>query len=238
MAVKFYYDHKSHWITDNVNSKIPVAVGSFQHTVGCPGDWDPSCLRSWLQDADGDGTYAATLVLPAGSFEAKVALNETWDENYGAGGVPGGANIPFAVSAQGPITFSYNSTTHVLTISGGTLADTDGDGVADTIDACPGTTGTPVDANGCSRSQVDSDADGVCNPGKTSTLCSGSDNCPSTANANQADGDHDGIGNVCDSDAVAPVSRNQCQDNGWKNFYYPRSFKNAGDCLQYVNTGR
>ena len=57
-SVKFYYDHKSHWITDNQNYKIAVAPGSFQSEIGCPGDWDPGCLRSWLQDPDGDGTYS------------------------------------------------------------------------------------------------------------------------------------------------------------------------------------
>ncbi|MDQ1593090.1 MAG: hypothetical protein QOG71_3717, partial [Pyrinomonadaceae bacterium] len=53
--VKFYYDHKSHWITSNRNSVVAVAPGSFQSELGCSGDWDPSCLRSWLQDPDGDG---------------------------------------------------------------------------------------------------------------------------------------------------------------------------------------
>jgi len=53
-SVKFYYDHKSRWITDNQNSVIAVSPGSFQSELGCPGDWDPSCLRSWLQDIDGD----------------------------------------------------------------------------------------------------------------------------------------------------------------------------------------
>ena len=43
--VKFYYDHKSHWITDNRTSVIAVAPGSFQSELGCPGDWDPGCLR-------------------------------------------------------------------------------------------------------------------------------------------------------------------------------------------------
>src|SRR5690349_3734962 len=47
-SVKFYYDHKTHWITDNRNTPIPVAVGSFQSELGCPGDWQPDCLRSWL----------------------------------------------------------------------------------------------------------------------------------------------------------------------------------------------
>ena len=86
--VKFYYDHKSHWVTDNVNSVIAVAPGSYQSQIGCPGDWDPSCLRSWLQDPDGDGIYTfETTALLAGSYEGKVALNESWDVNYGQGGV-------------------------------------------------------------------------------------------------------------------------------------------------------
>src|SRR5687767_13710376 len=36
--VKFYYDHKTHWITDNVNSPIIVAMGSFQTQIGCARD--------------------------------------------------------------------------------------------------------------------------------------------------------------------------------------------------------
>src|SRR5262245_33315997 len=74
-SVKFYYDHKSHWITDNQNSVIAVAPGSFQSELGCPGDWDPGCLRSWLQDPDGDGTYSfSTTALLAGGYETKVAI--------------------------------------------------------------------------------------------------------------------------------------------------------------------
>ena len=117
--VKFYYDHKTHWITDNVSTPIPVAVGSFQSELGCPGDWQPDCLRSWLEDPDGDGTATfETTALPAGSYEAKVAVNESWDVNYGAGGVPNGSNIPFTVPFDhAPVTFSYDATTHVLTVT-------------------------------------------------------------------------------------------------------------------------
>jgi glycosidase len=120
-SVKFYYDHDSHWVTDNVGSTIAVAPGSFQSELGCAGDWDPGCLRSWLQDIDGDGTYVLeTTALPAGPYETKVAINESWDENYGQGGVPGGANIPFTVPADNAnVTFTYVASTHVLTVSAG-----------------------------------------------------------------------------------------------------------------------
>jgi glycosidase len=120
-SVKFYYDHKSHWITDNQGTVIATVPGSFQSAIGCPGDWQPDCLRSWLQDVQGTGTYGFdTTAIPAGSYEAKVTINESWDENYGQGGVPNGPNIPFTVPFTGAqVSFRYNPTTHVLTISAG-----------------------------------------------------------------------------------------------------------------------
>lgn len=120
-SVKFYYDHKSHWITDNQTKIIAVAPGDFQSELGCPGDWQPDCLRSWLQDPDGDGIYSFTTKgLPAGNYEVKVAINESWAENYGQGGVPNGANIPFTVSADCAETvFTYDPVSHILTIAAG-----------------------------------------------------------------------------------------------------------------------
>ena len=120
-SVKFYYDHDTHWVTDNVNSVIAVAPGNFQSELGCAGDWDPGCLRSWLQDIDGDGVYTlTTTALPAGSYETKVAINETWDENYGQGGLPNGANIPFTVPVTGAkVSFRYVAASHVLSVSAG-----------------------------------------------------------------------------------------------------------------------
>ena len=120
-SVKFYYDNKTHWITDSVNSLIATVPGSFQSEIGCPGDWDPGCLQSWLQDPAGTGTYTFTRTIPVGDYEAKVALNESWDVNYGAGGAQNGPNIPFSVKdAPKAITFTYDPPTHVLTITGGT----------------------------------------------------------------------------------------------------------------------
>jgi hypothetical protein len=117
-SVKFYYDDVSHWITDSINSLIAVVAGSFQSELGCSGDWDPSCLRSWLQDVDDDGIYSFAALLPAGSYEAKVAINESWDVNYGAGGVQNGPNIPFSSSGTSPTVFQFCSATNLLAING------------------------------------------------------------------------------------------------------------------------
>jgi glycosidase/methionine-rich copper-binding protein CopC len=120
-SVKFYYDHKTHWITDNHNSVIATVPGDFQHLLGCSGDWDPTCLRSWLEDPGGTGTYSfETTALLAGNYQAKVTINESWNENYGQGGVPNGPNVSFTVpNDHAKVTFRYNPTTHVLSISAG-----------------------------------------------------------------------------------------------------------------------
>ncbi|ATB43774.1 Neopullulanase / Maltodextrin glucosidase [Cystobacter fuscus] len=116
-SVKFYYDPESHWVTHN-KSVIATIAGSFQSELGCPGDWAPDCLRSWLKDVDGDGTYTfTTTAISAGSYACKVAINESWNENYGANGAPGGADIGFSVPSSGmPVVFTYNPTSHVLSI--------------------------------------------------------------------------------------------------------------------------
>ncbi len=82
--------------------------------------------------------------------------------------------------------------------------DTDGDGVADDHELCPGTVfGELADRNGCSDSQVDSDHDQICDssaPSNGPSMCSGADNCPLVANLDQTDFDGDGQGDACDSD--------------------------------------
>lgn len=77
-SLKFYFRSGTNFITEPVSSLIPVAVGSFQRAIGCASDWDPTCLRAWMEDPERDGLYRATAALPAGSFEAKVAMNESW----------------------------------------------------------------------------------------------------------------------------------------------------------------
>jgi len=127
-TVTFFYDDKSHWVTENENSIIATVAGSFQSELGCANDWDPGCLRSWLQDIDGDGVYSfQTNAIPVGNYECKVTIDQSWTENYGQNGAPGGDNIPFAVAEAGvPVMFSYNATTHILSIQVGSGPAIDG----------------------------------------------------------------------------------------------------------------
>jgi len=110
--VKFYYDHKTHWVTDNFNTVIAVAVGNFQKALGCRNDNDPGCLRSWLQDPDGDGLFEFTTTqLPAGTYTVQVALNESDAQRVGE-------RQSFTVKAQGdPVYFGYEAESEKLMVS-------------------------------------------------------------------------------------------------------------------------
>jgi len=91
--------------------------GSHQSEAGCTGDWDPACAETFMTDDDGDGIYTLTLTLPAGDYEYKVAMNGGWDENYGANGEANGANIILSLAAETEVTFTYDSSTHIVTDS-------------------------------------------------------------------------------------------------------------------------
>ncbi|HLY24918.1 MAG TPA: alpha-amylase family glycosyl hydrolase [Aggregatilineales bacterium] len=138
-TVTFYYDNKTHWITSSVNSLIVTAPGTFQSILGCPGDWAPDCLRAWLEDPTGSGTYTLLVNLPAGAYQVKAAINESWTLNYGAGGVQNGPNIPFSVTANGtPVLFSFDPNSHLLSVNVGNLPPTPtSTGAAPTVTPIP-----------------------------------------------------------------------------------------------------
>ena len=100
-------------MTDNANTPIVTLAGSLQSDLGCGSDFQPDCLRSWLQDVDGDGIYTLSAMLPDGNYSTVVTVNESFDERYGAGGVKNGGNIDFTVSG-GSVDFCYDGQSHLL----------------------------------------------------------------------------------------------------------------------------
>lgn len=89
--------------------------GSWQAAAGCPGDWQPDCEVTALTLGD-DGLYSGTFDLPAGDYEAKVALDGGWTINYGVDGVADGDNYQFSLDADGSVTFTFDPDTNILTI--------------------------------------------------------------------------------------------------------------------------
>lgn len=93
-----------------------VLVGSLQAAAGCDGDWNPGCLTTELVD-QGDGIYSSTFTLPAGDYEYKVAINGSWDENYGVDGAAGGDNIMLSLSEETEVTFTFDDNTKIVSDS-------------------------------------------------------------------------------------------------------------------------
>ncbi|MFL6027638.1 MAG: alpha-amylase family glycosyl hydrolase, partial [Friedmanniella sp.] len=85
--------------------------GDHNSEMVCPGDWQPDCAQAQLSRGTDDDIWRGTMTVPAGSYAYKVAVDKSWDENYGAGGTPNGANIAYPAPG-GPVTFYYDHRTH------------------------------------------------------------------------------------------------------------------------------
>ncbi|MFC8680383.1 pullulanase-type alpha-1,6-glucosidase [Microbacterium ureisolvens] len=115
--ITFYFDPRSNIVQSTAEGPIVTLPGSAQSELGCAGDWAPDCLATLMADGDKDGVYEfSTDEIPAGAYEIKVAHGLSWNENYGVGGAPGGANYSFSASDGKLIAFRYTLATHVLEI--------------------------------------------------------------------------------------------------------------------------
>ena len=100
--------------TPLVNS-VTVA-GSLQSEIGCAGDWDPACSASHLTfKATNGGLWEGTFQIPAGTWDYKVAIDDSWAVNYGAGGARDGANITISLPATTSVTFVWDQVSHIVT---------------------------------------------------------------------------------------------------------------------------
>jgi len=116
--VTFRYDNTSHLMTAVYPSQQPQAVavaGSLGVALGCTADWLPDCDEAQLALDPADLVWKLSVPdLEAGTYEFKAALDRSWNVNYGADGVPNGANISF-IHDGGPVTFRYDHVTHLIT---------------------------------------------------------------------------------------------------------------------------
>jgi glycosidase len=92
-----------------------TVAGSLQSEAGCPTDWDPACAATHLTFDTADGLWKGTFDLPAGEYEWKVAINDSWQVNYGAGGTFNGSNIPLVLEEPASVTFVWDQVSHIPT---------------------------------------------------------------------------------------------------------------------------
>lgn len=163
-------------------NQLPVAALAASGNAG-PAPLAVSFDASASQDAD--GSIAAYVLDPGDGSPLVQQTSPIFDHVYGSTGQYF-ASLRVQDDRGG---FSANTATAAVDVRDNT--DSDGDGVPDARDECPGTQpGTPVNSVGCPvTTQRDGDRDGI--PDKT-------DNCKRVANPDQADRDGDGRGDACD----------------------------------------
>ncbi|GHH97491.1 alpha-amylase [Neobacillus kokaensis] len=106
-----YYDPQ----LTNAEERVVTLVGNLQDEIGGSGEWNPgdSATRMKLQE---NGKYILTGTLPAGNYEYKIAINGSWDENYGVNGERNGQNYQLSLNNQSQVTFIYDDVTRRVTI--------------------------------------------------------------------------------------------------------------------------
>ncbi len=95
-------------------------TGSIQEELGCPGDWQPDCAATHLQRVGTSTAFRGEFDVPAGSYEFKMAINDSWAESYGAGG--GNDNIPLVLKGAARLAFAYDDVTHKISVTPTVLA--------------------------------------------------------------------------------------------------------------------
>jgi hypothetical protein len=94
-----------------------VAVaGDFNTILGAPENWAPQYDEAQLQLDAIDQLWKISAELPAGYYTFKIALNRSWEENYGAFGTFDGPNHELHHDG-GTVTIRYDHRTRDITIN-------------------------------------------------------------------------------------------------------------------------
>lgn len=98
-----------------------TVAGDLQEELGCPDDWQPACAATHLAFDETDGKWHGTFTFgpdEAGEYQWKIAVDDSWEENYGAGGAAGGDNLVLTVPTGGAsYTFTWDQVTHVPSVA-------------------------------------------------------------------------------------------------------------------------
>lgn len=97
--------------TETIEQPAAVAVaGDFNMALGAPANWAPQYDESQMELDLADQLWKLAADVPAGFYAFKIALNRSWDENYGAFGVFDGPNHEVH-HAGGPLVIHYDHRT-------------------------------------------------------------------------------------------------------------------------------
>jgi hypothetical protein len=97
----------------------PAAVavaGDFNTILGAPENWAPQYDEAQMEFDFLSQLWKKSAELPAGHYTFKIALNRSWDENYGAFGTFDGPNHELHHDG-GTVTIRYNHSTRDITIN-------------------------------------------------------------------------------------------------------------------------
>jgi hypothetical protein len=101
---------------ETIDQPEAVAIaGDFNILLGAPSNWAPQFDESQMKLDAVDQLWKLTTDLPAGYYTFKIALNRSWDENYGAFGAFDGANHELH-HPGGRITFNYDHRTRDISL--------------------------------------------------------------------------------------------------------------------------
>lgn len=135
--VTFIYNPDTHITTYTIQPITAVVTGTFQNELGCApgyfnGDWEPACDATRLVYDSKTGLFSGKFFIPAGHTEYKIALFNSWLENYGANGKLNGPNMWFDLEEPRTVTFNYNPVSHLVTtifdVCASTFYDANADG--------------------------------------------------------------------------------------------------------------
>jgi len=99
---------------ESPNPRTVTIAGTIQSSIGCSGDWLLDCASTVLTYDPNADIWHGRFDLPPGEYEYKVALNQSWDENYGLNATRDGANIPLKLGQPASVTFRYDHKTHSI----------------------------------------------------------------------------------------------------------------------------